>query len=222
MPGTWPPSRSGVEAGEGVRSEFDERLAAAQAGDEAAFVVLFRSVQPALLRYLAAVGGELAEDVAAETWVSVVRGLPSFSGDEAGWRSWVFTIARSRLYDALRRLSRTPVVLGRDEELESRADRADVASEVEEIFSTEGAIALIRRLPRDQAEAVLLRHVAGLDVARTAQVLGKRPGAVRVAVHRGLKRLAELMERPSDSHVAEVDQSTAAPGCNAFDAAFGQ
>jgi RNA polymerase sigma-70 factor (ECF subfamily) len=64
---------------------------------------------------------------------------------------------------------------------------------VEELFSTEAALTLIRTLPRDQAEAVLLRHVAGLDVARTAEVLGKRPGAVRVAAHRGLRRLATLL-----------------------------
>ena len=222
MPGTWPLSRSGVEAGEGVRSEFDERLAAAQAGDEAAFVTLFRSVQPTLLRYLAAVGGDLAEDVAAETWVSVVRGLHSFSGDETGWRSWVFTIARSRLNDARRRASRRPVVLGADEELASRTDGFDVASEVEEMFSTEEAIALIRRLPPDQAEAVLLRHVAGLDVARTAEVLGKRPGAVRVAVHRGLKRLAELVDRPAARRGEQVDETTPGSGCNGIDAAIGQ
>lgn len=49
-------------------------------------------------------------------------------------------------------------------------------------------------LPRDQAEAVLLRHVAGLDVPTTAMVLGKHPGAVRVAVHRGLKRLAAVLD----------------------------
>lgn len=211
-----------MEAGEAVRSEFEERLAAAQAGDEAAFVALFRSVQPALLRYLAAVGGNLAEDVAAETWVSVVRGLHSFSGNESGWRSWVFTIARSRLYDAHRRASRMPVVLGADEELASRPDGLDVASEVEEMFSTEEAIALIRRLPPDQAEAVLLRHVAGLDVARTAEVLGKRPGAVRVAVHRGLKRLAELVERPAVGREHQVDETTAPSGCNDIDAAIGQ
>jgi RNA polymerase sigma-70 factor (ECF subfamily) len=49
-------------------------------------------------------------------------------------------------------------------------------------------------LPRDQAEAVMLRVVAGLDATHAAQVLGKRPGAVRVAAMRGLRRLAEHVE----------------------------
>jgi RNA polymerase sigma-70 factor (ECF subfamily) len=65
-------------------SAFQQRLAAACAGDETAFTELFRSVQPQLLRYLRTVGGSLADDVAAETWLSVVKGLDRFRGDESG------------------------------------------------------------------------------------------------------------------------------------------
>ena len=49
---------------------------------------------------------------------------------------------------------------------------------------------LIAALPREQAQAVLLRAVVGLDARTAGEVLGKRAGAVRVAAHRGLKRLA--------------------------------
>ena len=60
-------------------------------------------------------------------------------------------------------------------------------------LGTAAAIALIARLPRDQAEAVLLRAVVGLDAGSAGKVLGKRAGAVRVAAHRGLKTLARLL-----------------------------
>ena len=63
-----------------------------------------------------------------------------------------------------------------------------------ESLSTEHALELVRALPRDQAEAVLLRVVVGLDGPAAARVLGKRPGAVRTAAHRGLKRLAQPPE----------------------------
>ena len=189
--------------------EFEQRLAAAQEGDELAFVYLFRSVQPTLLRYLATLGGPLAEDAAAETWVSVVRDLHRFRGDEAGWRSWIFTIGHSRLRDAQRRAGREPVWVdaGLEPALGPAAD--DVASTVEELLSTESALALIGRLPRDQAEAVLLRYVVGMDAPAAGRVLGKRPGAVRVAAHRGLRRLADLLAPPgvtdpSAPSVAEV------------------
>lgn len=174
---------------------------------------LFRSVQPALLRYLATLGGPLADDVAGDTWLSVVRSLHRFSGDEAGWRAWVFTIAHSRLRDAQRRAARVPDTVDADEVLGSRPDGFDVAAHVEVIFSTEAALALVAKLPKDQAEAVLLRHVAGLDVARAAKVLGKRPGAVRVAAHRGLRRLSALL--------APVEEKSEMSGCNEIDLRIG-
>jgi RNA polymerase sigma-70 factor (ECF subfamily) len=196
-----------------MTDDFDALLAGAKRGDEGCFVLLFRSIQPALLRYLGVLGGPLADDVAGETWVSVVKGLDRFCGDEAGWRSWVFTIAHARLRDAQRKLGRVPVPVP-DEELHAEVSRIDVWGEVQEILSTDDALRLIARLPRDQAAAVMLRHVVGLDVAQTAGVLGKRAGAVRVSVHRGLRRLAELV---GETEARKLDQpSNAGPAANGY------
>jgi RNA polymerase sigma-70 factor, ECF subfamily len=179
-------------------SDFARRLAAAQAGDESSFTELFRSVQPSLLRYLSTVGGALADDVAAETWLSVVRGLGRFRGDESQWKAWVFTIARARLVDARRRAARTPTPVDADALLDGCMATDDVAGTVEGMFSTEAALALIGQLPEQQAEVILLRYVGGLDVGETARALGKRPGAVRVASHRALRRLADLLDERRD------------------------
>ena len=175
-------------------ADFASALQAAQEGDEQGFVTLFRSVQPALLRYLRTVGGAVADDVAADTWVSVVRNLHKFRGDERGWHAWVFTIARARLRDEQRRAVRRAVPVDVDDQMASLPDPCDVLGEVETIMTTESALALIARLPTEQAEIVMLRHVVGLDVEHTARIVGKRPGTVRVAAHRGLKRLAALLD----------------------------
>ncbi len=209
--------------------EFARLLHAAQEGDEAAFTELFRGVQPRLLRYLRTVGGPLADDVAAETWLSVVRGLKRFRGDRAGWQSWVFTIARARLVDAQRRADRSPQPVDTDLVLQDVPGPSDVSGSVDEMFSTEAALALIGQLPPQQAEVVLLRHVAGLDVAHTARVLARRAGAVRVADHRGLRRLAELLaERDAAGGKAGDRTGDSAGGgardhtrCNASGALFG-
>ncbi len=184
--------------------DFDDLLAAARRGDESAFTSLFRSVQPLLLRYLRTVardGAVAADDVAAETWISVVRGLDRFRGDEDGFRGWVFTIARARLVDARRSARRLPVPVDAAAELTERPGAADVPAAVDELMTTEAALELVGRLPPDQAEAVVLRHVVGLDVAQTARVLGKKPGAVRIATMRGLKRLRELLPAPDRPRV---------------------
>jgi RNA polymerase sigma-70 factor, ECF subfamily len=182
-----------------MTDDFRHVLARARRGDEAAFTAIFRTVQPVLLRYLRTMARDLADDVAAETWVSVVRGLDRFRGDLDGFRAWVFTIARSRLIDARRTTGRLPQPVDTSSELAERADGTDVSAVVDELMSTEAALALIGRLAPDQAEAVLLRHVVGLDVAETARVLDKRPGAVRIATLRGLRRLRTLLDNDAEA-----------------------
>ncbi|HEX6150675.1 RNA polymerase sigma factor [Nocardioides sp.] len=184
-------------------ADFPVRLRAAQAGDELAFAELFRAVQPQLLRYLGALTSNLADgtadDVAAETWVQVVRGLDRFRGDEQGFRAWVFTIARAKLVDARRRSGRLPV----PDDVEQRLAEVGVpsaAEAVEQLLTTEQALALVGSLPAKHAEVVLLRYVAGFDVKETARILGRTEGAVRVTAHRALRRLEEILvgssERP--------------------------
>jgi RNA polymerase sigma-70 factor (ECF subfamily) len=72
----------------------------------------------------------------------------------------------------------------------------DTEARALESVATASAVELIATLPPDQAEAVMLRAVLGLDVATAARVLGKRPGAVRTAAHRGLRRLAQKLGEP--------------------------
>jgi RNA polymerase sigma-70 factor (ECF subfamily) len=175
---------------------LDSAIARAQAGDEAAFRVLYRDTQPRVLRYLQAIVGADAEDVASETWLQVARDLPGFRGDRDGFRGWVATVARHRATDHLRRARRRPqpaTVTVAD--LETWAASDDTAGQALELMATAAALALISQLPRDQAEVVLLRVVMGLDTAATARVLGKRPGAVRTASYRGLRRLSGWLEQ---------------------------
>lgn len=188
------------------RDALDDVLARARAGDEAAFVRLYRALHPRVLRYAASLVGADAEDVAAEAWLHVARDLPSFHGDGDGFRAWVTTITRNRALDHHRSRGRRPVVLDDVLTFTDRPSGDDTAADAVERLSTARAIALVATLPREQAEAVMLRAVVGLDVAAAAQVLGKQPGAVRVAAHRGLKRLAAELSRR-----AEPSRRQAAP-----------
>jgi RNA polymerase sigma-70 factor (ECF subfamily) len=175
-------------------SELLGQLRAAQGGDEAAFRVLYRAVQPGMLRYLRVLAGEDAEDVASEAWLQIANGISSFRGDVDGFRGWTATIARNRALDHLRRQRRRPLADDAAEELAELPARENTADAAVESMATDAALALIARLPRDQAEAVVLRVVVGLDATAAARVLGKRPGAVRTAAYRGLRKLAEYLE----------------------------
>jgi RNA polymerase sigma-70 factor (ECF subfamily) len=173
---------------------LDAALDAARAGRESGVAAIWRALNPPILRYLRVVVGEAAEDVASETWLQAAREIRSFRGDAAGFRVWLFRVARHRALDELRRAGRRredPVGLDAADE---RAARDDPADEAVERFSTRQTLSMIAALPPDQAEAVMLRVVAGMDVAQTASVLGKRPGAVRIATMRGLRKLAAALD----------------------------
>ncbi|HEV7865328.1 MAG TPA: sigma-70 family RNA polymerase sigma factor [Acidimicrobiia bacterium] len=172
-------------------SGFGRTLDAARQGDEPALSALWRELQPALLRYLRAVEPGAAEDIASDTWLEVTRRLDRFSGTERDFRGWLFTIARHRLIDARRRAARhrtAPV-----DWLPERPGRDDPAADVLADLSTEASLRLVSELPPEQAEAVLLRVMAGLDTERVAQIMGKQPGNVRVLSHRGLRSLARRL-----------------------------
>lgn len=163
----------------------------ARDGDPDALAQLWRTYQHLLLRYFKGKGMSDPEDLASTVWVEVASGLARFEGEESDFRRWLFTIAARRRIDTIRTTKR-------------RSDRVDgspidprpahapsAGDEAEQAASLEQALAMVRSLPPDQAEAVLLRVVGDLSVAEVAEIMDRREGAVRVLVHRGLKRLAE-------------------------------
>ncbi|MCM1970367.1 MULTISPECIES: RNA polymerase sigma factor [unclassified Streptomyces] len=183
----------------GDDAELTTAVLAAQDGDEIAFRSVYRAVHPRLLGYVRTlVGDGDAEDVTSEAWLQIARDLDSFTGDADRFRGWAARIARNRALDHIRMRGRRPAVGGDETELTGHAAESDTAGEAMESLSTCRTMELIAQLPQDQAEAVVLRVVVGLDAKSAAETLGKRPGAVRTAAHRGLKKLAELLDEAVD------------------------
>jgi RNA polymerase sigma-70 factor (ECF subfamily) len=156
---------------------------------------------------------EDAEDVASETWGQAVRDLGRFRGDGDGFRGWITTIGRHRALDLLRQRSRR-IRAHRDLTGVDVPDPVDLEVRVAEVLSTEAAMDAIRSLPRDQAEAVMLRAVMGMDAKTAGRVLGKRPGAVRSAAQRGLRSLEASLETRPDSllEVRDIFRPSGAEG----------
>ena len=184
---------------------LNERLDAARCGDDVAFADLYRDTHPRVYRYAVTLVGREAEDVTAEAWLQIARDLRRFIGDAQAFRAWAATVVRHRAIDHLRSAARRPVVL-----VETDIDRAsdsNTEAGAAEAVSTAAALELIATLPRDQAEAVLLRAVMGLDAVSAGKVLGKRPGAVRVAAHRGLRALGRRLDEDAEKAATEVDST---------------
>ena len=175
-------------------SSFDAVLAAARAGAQWALAELYRDLHPAVLRYLKSQEPGEGEDLASEVWIDVAGALGRFEGQESDFRRWVFTIARRRLIDIRRKRGRRRTDVAGSERF---ADRPGDAGDDPLIIATdrmtveEATRRLNAVLPADQCEVIALRVSGGLDVGQVAEIMGKRPGTVRVLQHRALRRLAE-------------------------------
>lgn len=182
---------------------FDGVMRAAQLGEGWACSRLYAELSGPVTSYLRRQGAGEPDDVASETFIHVFERLGSFSGDEGGFRSWVFTIAHRRLIDERRRRSRRlPSVdlSGVPEPVASdRAESGAMAAEADDTVAAHLAV-----LSEPQRDVVLLRVVAGLTVEETADAVGRSRDAVRQLQHRGLRvlehRLRECPPSSRDGH----------------------
>jgi RNA polymerase sigma-70 factor (ECF subfamily) len=164
-------------------------LAGSARGERDALTELYRGLNPRLLRYLRHHAGPVAEDLASEVWLALAPKLDGFAGTLDQLQALMFAIARRRVIDEYRRRGRTQARASFDEAFEL-ADGDDTEARAIEGLTAQAAVQLlVRRLPTDQAEVVLLRVLGDLSVEQVAGILGKSTGAVRVAQHRALRRL---------------------------------
>jgi RNA polymerase sigma-70 factor (ECF subfamily) len=187
------PPRPAGRAGRSRSEDLDGALRAARNGDEDAFRMLYRQIQPRLLRYVRTLVSDEAEDVTSEAWLQIAKDIASFAGDIDGFRGWTATIARHRALDHLRYRKRRPVENAPASDFLDRPAAEDTEKTALDSLSTRAALGLIARLPRDQAEIIVLRVVVGLDAKSVAKILGKRSGTIRTAAHRGLRHLEQLL-----------------------------
>ena len=158
-------------------------MRSAQAGDRAAFGVLYvrfsRFVHGVLLgRLPASEATDLVQDVFLQAFeqLKTLREPGAFAG-------WLAAIARHHAIDHLR---------GRPA-IEVLEDRPDPSAPLDMRAEANRALATIQRLPEAYRETLVLRLVEGMTGPEIARATGLTPDSVRVNLHRGLKRLRELL-----------------------------
>ena len=175
-------------------SRFDELLAGVANGDPHAVEELFRELQPRLLRFLRSQESRAADDIAADVWLAVATGISRFDGDWPDFRAWVFAIARRRLADHRRTGARRRTDVVDAEVFEHHhADDAPDEEALDKISAQQAATLIASVLTGDQAEVLLLRVLADLDVDQVAHIMQRTPNWVRVTQHRAVRTLAKRL-----------------------------
>lgn len=172
---------------------FDAVLAAARLGQPWALSALFRAFSGPVAGYVRARSPAEPDDLVSEVFTAALTSLDRFSGDEADFRGWLFTIAQRRVVDDLRRRSRrvetTPYEPDRDERTVGSAEDDSL-----DRLGGDWVRGVLDRLVPDQREVLLLRVLGDLTVEQVAQALGKSTGAVKQLQRRGLAAARRLLE----------------------------
>lgn len=188
----WAPRRHEHLAGRLNDWSFDDVLAAARREDGAAYAQLWMRYAGPLTVFVRSRGAEEPDEVVNDAFASVFSRLPSFSGDEEGFRALIYTVARRRVVDERRRRGRRPATRPWDAGDDRAGLQADLGTSADDLRD------LLLALTEDQREVIVLRVVADLDVARIAQITGRRQGAVKALQRRALRTLREQLSAPAD------------------------
>ena len=182
-----------------MQTEFESILTAAQAGADWAWRKIYDDLHGTLVGYFRVQGAGDPEALASDVLLRLARSISGFSGSYDRFRSWVFTVAHNRLIDDRRQKGRRVTQVAADANHEPVG--GDVETEAMQQISNEWVRSALDILTPDQREVIGLRILGGFTIGQIAEITHKRPGAVKAAQRRGLKRIAEWHDRnpyPSD------------------------
>jgi RNA polymerase sigma-70 factor (ECF subfamily) len=204
VPAPWPAIRSpgvtiahlmGPHPVRPSTAELQALVLRAQDDDPDAWEALYRLSYPALLAYARRRlwGRTDADDAVSETFARAYNRIADFSWTGGGVMAWLFGILRNVVLEAQRRNRRVnPALVDGDDRVED--DCVDGLLLDEEAAAVRAAFAT---LGADDQEILELRVMSALCAEEVAAVVGKRPGAVRMAQSRALARLRAALERVS-------------------------
>lgn len=185
-----------------AEAEFTDLVDAALDGDRRAVEHLLARIQPLIVRYCRARVGSRertlvsAEDIAQEVCLAVLGALAKYRYEPQSFLAFVYGIAAHKVADARRRAVRSraevmpelPDCPALEDGPEQRAMNGEMLQQV---------VRLLHKLPNRQREILVLRVAVGLSAEETALAVHSTPGAVRVAQHRALAKMREMLAEES-------------------------
>lgn len=175
-----------------VQMDVGQLIHRAQNGDQEAVSTLYRAYVQSIYRYvIARVRNPAdAEDITAEVFIGMVKGLPSYQITGAPFAAWLYRIAASRVADYYRSPQRAPMA----ELTEALPD--DVTHPEEQVLQSQSFESLrdaLRQLSDEHQTILILRFVERRSHEEVAAILGKTMTAVKSAQHRALTQLTEIL-----------------------------
>ena len=178
-------------------STEDRLLHSARAGDSAAVIQIYDGYFQPIFQYIRLRVGDtaLAEDLASEVFVRLVRAFQAGSAPRDTLRGWLFQVARNLIHDHVGRQRQLPLTALEDWMPASADD--DPEQQVMHTLSTERMRRALRMLAAEQQEVVILRFGQMLSLQETADIMGKSVSAVKALQFRAVQTLRSLLDTAS-------------------------
>ncbi len=170
----------------------DAELAEVAKRDRSAFAALYRRYVDRIYRYVySRVGRKVdAEDLTARIFTEAMEGLEGYR-EQGTFSAWLFTIAHRCVVDHYRQKRPTRPL---DEALDTVGEGPNPLAEVVREERLEHLAQLVRILDEEKQELLRLRFAGELTYREIGEIVGRSEGAVKMAVHRLLRRLEEAWE----------------------------
>ena len=179
-----------------VTRDDDELISRARQGDESAWAELYAAHAGRLVVWLRTMpSGDAAcppEDMAADAWLTAAHSLAKFTGTGDDFAGWLFSIARN-VANNRRRTNARRATSPHSTTVSDGVDWGSTDDQFSSVNGQDTTRCLFAHLSRREAEVIACIDVVGLDATATSQALGMSVTAVRVARHRGLKRLRAVL-----------------------------
>jgi RNA polymerase sigma-70 factor (ECF subfamily) len=174
-----------------LRQEDDSAQVERARREPQAFGALYDRYVQSIYRYLVSRlrDGEVAKDLTSQTFLTAFEAFPRYRHN-GHFPAWLFSIARSKLVDHLRKENRLSGVWLEDTE-------EDICDPLHEIVQGERIVALrglIEGLPEEDQELLRLRYVASLSFSDMATLLNRNEDAVKKTLYRLLARMHSQLE----------------------------
>ncbi len=171
-----------------------ELVQRAKAGDKEAVSTLYETHARAIFQYISyrVENDAIAEDLTAEVFLRMVRGLATYEYTGVPFGAWLYRIAANQVADYYRKnrhMTTAPI---------PENYQGDAANPFDEVAKEEERTSLrmaLQALSEDYQNVIILRFMKDLPHAEVAEMIGKSEGAVRVLQHRALKALGAELER---------------------------
>jgi len=173
--------------------EMDKLVVRAQSGDTVAFGEIYDELVKPVYRYVFyRVEDAIAEDITEETFLRVWQNLKKYKKGKHPFSSWVFKIAHNLVVDYYRKNKSTEEISDHiADPHEDRNPENQTAIKLTNVRLRK----VIRRLPDNYQEVIILKYINELDNKEVAASIGKSEGAVRTLQFRALEQLRNLMEQ---------------------------